>query len=387
MKPKVLFVATVDRHFQAFHLPTMAWFKEQGWEVHAAAQGNTELPGADRKFRLPICRSPFRFANVKACRELKRIIREERYELIHGHTPMGGVIARLAAREARKRGAKVAYTAHGFHFYRGAPLINWLLYYPVEKWLAASTDCLVTINGEDYRLAVSRGFRAKRIVKVPGVGVHTGRFKPADEERRRKLRERFAFGPEHFLLVYAAEFNRNKNHRLLLQALAKLKPDVPDARLLLAGEGPLMERCREEAARLGVAHMVRFMGYRSDLDDILPMCDAAVASSLREGLPVNVMEAMACGLPVVAVRNRGHEELVREGANGFLTDPGDADTMAGRLKLLAGAAELRSGMGAESARIVEGFSQSRVQNELKEMYATILSGERHAEDQHYRAYI
>ncbi|MCR2802500.1 glycosyltransferase family 4 protein [Paenibacillus soyae] len=372
MKRKILFCATVDYHFKAFHLPVMEWFRKQGWEVHVAAQGELELPNVDRKFNLPIQRSPLKKENVKAYRMLKSIIDTEDYSIIHCHTPMGGALARLAARGARRQGTKVIYTAHGFHFYKGAPLLNWMLYYPVEKLLAAVTDSLITINGEDYRRAVASGFRAGSIHHVHGVGVHTGLYAPMSSEEKRLARSPFNYSPQHFLMIYAAEFNANKNHELLIRALAKLKDKMPEARLLLAGRGPLQDECRALAAQLGVAPQIDFLGYRDDLKQLIPMCDVAVSASLREGLPLNIMEAMASGLPVVATRNRGHEELVAEGATGFIVEPGDVDSFASRLLLLHRFRETRSRMGAAGHERVKGYSLDRVQEELRELYKPMM---------------
>lgn len=153
MTKKVLFCATVDYHFKAFHLPYFQWFQDMGWEVHVAAGGNMNLPFVDEKFSIPIRRSPFHPENLSVYRRLKRLIQDNGYDMIHCHTPVGGVLARLAARQARQKGTKVLYTAHGFHFCDGAPLKNWLLYYPIEKFLSSYTDCLITINEEDYERA------------------------------------------------------------------------------------------------------------------------------------------------------------------------------------------------------------------------------------------
>lgn len=388
-QPKVLFCATVDYHFRAFHLPVMDWFQQMGWEVHVAARGGLVLPHTDQKFDLPIERSPLKRSNWKAYKQLKAIIDEGNYDIIHCHTPMGGVLARLAAREARARGTKVIYTAHGFHFYKGAPLQNWLLYYPVERWLASHTDCLVTINEEDFARARRTMLRAGVIAHVHGVGVDTGWYAPISEEEKRARRERFNYGPDHFLLIYAAEFNANKNHRLLIYALAKLKPKVPGARLLLAGEGPLLHECRALAIQLGVAHLIEFLGYRDDLDELYPMCDAAVASSLREGLPLNVMEAMACGLPVVATRNRGHSELVEEGRTGFIIEPDDVAGFASRLQLLYYFRDSRRRMGERSAERARRYSLEQVMGELGELYLTFMmeASPREARDQYRRSYL
>ncbi|MFC0216467.1 glycosyltransferase family 4 protein [Paenibacillus chartarius] len=388
MPRKVLFVATVDYHFRAFHLPHMQWFQEQGWEVHVAARGNLELPYTDRKFDLPFHRSPFRLHNVKAYRELKSIMNEQQYDIVHCHTPVGGVLARLAARAARRKGTKVLYTAHGFHFCKGAPLPNWLVYYPIEKLLARFTDRLLTINAEDYRRAVDDRFGAVRIEHVHGVGVNTDRFKPLTPERKLEARAARGYAPDDVLMFYAAEFNKNKNQQLLLQALSQVKQELPHAKLLLAGVGPLQETAKTLAKQLGIAEQVEFLGYRTDIDELLPLCDIAVASSLREGLPVNIMEAMSCGLPVVATHNRGHDELVRDGVNGYLVAPGDHILMAGRLKELAMSAQQRKRMGDESLRRVERYSLNRVRAEMTEIYTRCLLGEPDdSRSQYHRAHL
>jgi len=387
MSPKILFCATVDYHFKAFHLPVMEWFRKMGWEVHLAARGEQDIPHVDRKFNIPIHRSPMKAENVKAYRALKKIIDTEGYAIIHSHTPVGGALARMAARGARKRGAKSIYTAHGFHFHKGAPLSSWLLFYPVEKLLAAMTDSLITINHEDYRRAIDSRFRAGRIHHVHGVGVHTGRFAPLPPEEKRAMRDLFNYTPHHFLMIYAAEFNANKNHELLLRAMSKLKDSIPSARLLLAGEGPLLDECRTLAVQLGVAPQVDFLGYRRDLHQLLPMCDVAVASSLREGLPVNIMEAMACGLPVVATRNRGHMELVQEGKSGFVVEPGDPDEFASRLLLLFRFRDTRIRMGEHGLARVKDYSLDRVLEELKELYKPMMEVRDEAHYQYRRSYI
>ncbi|MCR8925020.1 glycosyltransferase family 4 protein [Priestia megaterium] len=367
MSNKVLFCATVDFHFQAFHLPYMKWFKEQGWEVHVAASGSMELPYVDQKYNISIQRSPFHMGNMKAYRELKTVIDENKYNIIHCHTPMGGVLARLAARKARKQGTKVIYTAHGFHFCKGAPPVNWLFYYPIEKTLARYTDCLITINKEDYQLATQH-FKAKRIEHVHGVGINTENFKPANEKEKIQLKKSFGYHPDDFLLFYAAEFNKNKNQQLLLQSLALIKDEIPHAKLLLAGKGPLLENCRELAANLGIFHMVEFLGYRNDLQKIVPMCDVAVASSLREGLPVNIMEAMACGLPIVACSNRGHIELVQERINGYIVPANEYQTFSLRILEIYRSKKLYRKMSMESKRIIRNFSLNQVTKELSNVY-------------------
>ena len=374
MSGKVLFCATVDIHFKAFHLPYLKWFKDQGWEVHVAANGNMDLPFVDKRYNIPIERSPFKLKNLKAYRELKSIIDQNGYKIIHCHTPLGGLLTRLAARKARKNGTKVIYTAHGFHFCKGAPLLNWLAYYPVEKGLAYYTDCLITINEEDYNLAIKRRFKAKRIERVHGVGVDTERFRPVRKANRDKLREQLGYQCDDFLMFYAAEFNGNKNQQFLIQALALIKDEVPNAKLLLAGEGPLLSSCKELALKLGIEEKVIFLGYRSDVEMLLPICDIAVASSLREGLPVNIMEAMACGLPIVATSNRGHRELVRNNDNGWIVRSHSIKEMAEKMKVLSSDKRLKKKFGRSGRKLIASkFTINKVLFEKRSVYSSFMN--------------
>lgn len=386
---KVLFVATVDYHFKSFHLPYLKWFKEQGWEVHIAAHGNLELPFVSKKYNIPIQRSPLNVKNIGAFKGLKAIIDENNYGIIHCHTPMGGVLGRLAARQARKNGTKVIYTAHGFHFCKGAPIQNWLLYYPIERILASYTDCLITINFEDYKLAKSHGFKAGYIEHVNGVGVDLEKFNLVDTIRRNDLRQINGFNPNDLLMFYAAEFNKNKNQKLLIESLSKIKNDVPNARLLLAGEGSLVEECKDLALKLGVFSMVKFLGFRKDIEILLKMSDIAVASSLREGLPVNVMEAMACGLPVVAIENRGHRELVQNDENGWIVNQNDIEAFSTKLKELGTNEYLRNKLGKASRSIVESnYGVESVLDQLIEIYSRYMQEDiDETQNQYNRAYL
>ncbi|WP_230500655.1 glycosyltransferase family 4 protein [Sutcliffiella rhizosphaerae] len=373
MSNKILFCATVDYHFKAFHLPVMKWFKEQGWEVHVAASGNMNLPFTDVKYEIPIQRAPFNKGNVKAFQKLKAIIDNDNYSIIHCHTPLGGALTRLAAKETRKSGTKVIYTAHGFHFCKGASALSWLIYYPIEKHLAKFTDCLITINSEDYSIAMERRFQACQIDIVNGVGVNTDHFKPVTEKQRKELRLKMGLRQDEFLLFYAAEFNKNKNQKILIKALANLKDELPKARLLLAGEGSTQEGCRLLARQLGLEDRIDFLGFRKDINQILPACDLAVASSYREGLPVNIMEAMACGLPVIASDNRGHRELVFNDYNGYLIKEMDSAQFAGAIKKLYINIEQKKLFGTNGRTLIaKKFNEDKIILQLITIYKNFM---------------
>lgn len=368
MTRKVLFCATVDYHFKAFHLPYMKWFKDNGWEVHVAAKGDLELSYVDKKFNLPIERTPISVKNLKAYKELKKIIDNNHYKIIHCHTPMGGLLTRLSAHRSRRYGTKVIYTAHGFHFYEGAPIINWLVYYPIERWLARYTDCLITINKEDYSRATNHKFGASQIEHVYGIGVDTEKYKTISEEEKNTLRRKHGYTPEQFILFYAAELNKNKNQYLLIKSTANLKKEIPHIKLLLAGSGPLQEEYRIFAKKEGVQKEVDFLGHRKDIDDLLKISDVAVASSYREGLPVNVTEAMACGLPLVASSNRGHCELITNGVNGYVIPNNDYILFSERLHAIYKSPGLRMDMGNESVKNVARHKLTQVSAEMSKIY-------------------
>lgn len=373
MIKKVLFCASIQGHIRSFHTPYLKLFKEKGYEVHVIGRDNLsarniKLKYVDRVYNIDFERSPFKFSNVRIYNQLKSIIKENKYDIIHCHTPMASALTRLAARKTRKAGTKVIYTAHGFHFYQGASMKQWLIYYPIEKWLSCHTDCLIIINKEDFDIAITRRFKAKRIEHIRGVGVDTEKFAPVTESRKAQLRNRANYRKDDFLLFYAAEFNANKNQALLIRTMAKLKKVIPNIKLFLAGTGPLISQCQQLAKNLNISDSIDFLGLREDVNEILPMCDVAVASSLREGLPVNVMEAMAVGLPLVVTDSRGHRDLVEDGENGYIVRIGDAQGFAEAIERLYNSAETRQKFGQKSLEYVKLYSLEKVREDMKEVY-------------------
>lgn len=309
---KALYVATVVKtHIMEFHIPYLKMLKEMGWETAVAARNDyenpneCEIPFCDSYFDVPFERNPFKLGNVKAYKQLKTIINDGEYDVIHCHTPMGGCLTRLAANKARKNGSKVFYTAHGFHFYKGAPLINWLIYYPVERFLAHKTDVLLTINTEDYHRA--RRFKAGKKVYIPGVGIDIERYSKHNIERNR-MRKENGIPVDAKVLLSVGEVNSNKNHRIVIEAL----PDLEDYWYVICGKGPLEHNHRKLAESLGVSERVIILGYRTNVEDYYKMSDIFVFPSKREGLGLALMEAMASEMICVASINRGTNDLLGE---------------------------------------------------------------------------
>lgn len=317
-KNKILFVASVTGHINVFHLPYLKWFKEKGYEVHVASKGNQEIPYCDKHFELSFERFPLKIKNIKVFKQLKKIINENDYEIIHSHTPVAGVLARIAAKKSRKRGTKSIYTAHGFHFYKGAPLLNWIIYFPIEKICARYTDCLITINKEDFECA-KKHFKINQIEYINGVGIDTNRFeKELTDEEKKEFRNKLKIKENDIVFSYVAELNKNKNQTLLINAIKELKKQNENIKLLLVGPGPLYNFYRDIIEKEKLKDNVMLLGKRADINEILSITNIYLASSLREGLPVNVMEAMYKGLPIIATDNRGHRELVEDSLNGYI---------------------------------------------------------------------
>lgn len=364
---KILFVATITEHFYYFHLPYLKMFHELGWQVDVASHGDVELPWCDNRYEIPIRRSPADKDNLQAYKMLKKIIKDNTYDIVHCHTPMGGILARLASASQRRKGTKVLYTAHGFHFYKGAPLLNWLVYLPIEFVMAMFTDCLITINDEDYSCA-KKYLRTKDIRKVNGVGYNSDRYYPVSSVEKEAIREKLGYKKDEKLLIYVAEMNANKNQSMLIRALKTVNENHSNVRLIIAGADNYDGRCPALAKELGIADKIDFLGHREDINDLLHASDIAVGSSYREGLPVNVMEALACGLPVVLSDNRGHRVLGVDGENGFIVGIDDHAKMAEKICNIIDDEELCNRFSKNAVELIKPFSKESVLIELKDIY-------------------
>ena len=322
---KVLFTATVDSHILQFHIPYLKMFKEKGYEVHVATNGREKIPYCDVKHVISFERSPIKINNLKAIKNLKKIIDKEKFDIIHCHTPMGSVVTRIAAKKARKRGTRVIYTAHGFHFFKGAPILNWIIFYPIEKHLSRYTDCLITINQEDYELA-KRKFKAKQIEFVHGVGVDESKFNfKMTKEEKHELRESLGLKDDDFVIIYVAELSKRKNQGMLIRAVKELIDEgKTNIKVLLPGTDSMNGYYQKMSKDLGIEENIKFLGYRKDIPKLLKISDLYVSTAKQEGLPVNIMEAMFCGLPIVATDCRGNRDLVKYNTNSYIVKQRDS---------------------------------------------------------------
>ena len=370
---KVLFVATVVKtHIMEFHIPFLKMFKENGWETYVAARNDYEnpddckIPYCDHFFDVKFERNPLKIQNLRAYRELKNIIHSEEFDIIHCHTPVGGLLTRLAARNARNHKTKVFYTAHGFHFYKGAPLINWLVYYPVEKLLSKYTDVLITINKEDYNIA--KDFNSKDIYYVPGVGVDLEKFN-LDYVDGDKKRKELGLKTDDFVILSVGELIPRKNHEVVIRALSVLQKDNSSEHIeyVICGRGVYEENLRSLARELKVESKVHFLGYRNDIPEICKCSDLFVFMSHQEGLPVALMEAMACGLPVICSDIRGNTDLIENELSGIVIK-NDPKHIATAITKIRDKIKIRQGLVSRALKKIELFSLKNVEMKMAEIY-------------------
>lgn len=381
---KALVLASVASMIDQFNIPNILLLQQLGYKVDVAS--NFEESGSITRERadflkqklkgmrvgiinVPIPRSIFALNKIyDSYRQVKKLCMENLYDLVHCHSPIGGAIARLAAKKIRKStGTKVVYTAHGFHFYKGAPIKNWMFFYPIEKYCSRFTDVLITINQEDYAFA-SKKMKAKQVEYFPGVGVELSRFSKGElgdnirKERRRELQ----ISENDVVLLSVGELNKNKNHSVIIQALAGLK--LPNVKYLIVGKGSLKEELDEKIKALSLEAQVRLLGYRTDIADLYKASDIFVFPSYREGLSVSVMEAMASGLPCIVSKIRGNVDLIDDNNGGYLCASTDQGSFALAMKDLIQNEETRLAFGRYNQQKVKEFSIETVLERTKEVY-------------------
>lgn len=366
---KLLLVANVSKeHIRKFHIPFILRLRSMGWQVDVACRLDEPIPECDNAYDLPCDRNPFKGGITKSVGILKEIIGRNGYTIVLCNTVVGSIIARLAAETFRKNGLKVIYLNHGLHFFPGAPTSRWVMGYPVEKMLASKTDVLITINKTDFTTA-RKYFKIKSVEKIHGMGVELHRFKNSNPTDEQKAMDKIMFGfkSDDFLLCNVAEINSNKNQKMLIKMLLLLRKNVPNAKLLLIGPEHDGGRLRRLIAKNQLQDDVLLLGWRNDVPSLLQIADVYVASSKSEGLPINIIEAMASGLPVVASRNRGHIDLIENEVNGCLVDLNDYQDMATKVLKLHDNALFRQSIIACAQGSVKQYEKQVTLTELCEI--------------------
>lgn len=372
---KILYISNIAGKLgiDSFSIAAVNAAKECGLEFHTAinySSVDSEVMRRDQEkygvhlHHIDFHRNPFSPYNYKAYRQVVDLIKNEQIDSIHCNTPIGGLIGRLAGMKRKLK--PIIYQAHGFHFYSGAPILNWILYYPVERILAHFTDAIITINQEDYMRAQKFHLRNNgKVYYVPGVGIDTALYRPKEETRNNK-RSELGFSDHDIIVISAGDLIERKNYRTAIQCIAK----TSDKKIhyLICGQGPKLEELESLTKDLGVQERVHFLGFRSDMKEIMQASDIFLFTTLQEGLPRSMMEAMASGLPCVASRVRGNTDLLVDGKNGFLVDVRDDSGFAEKIESLAANASLRRSMGLANIQRMNEFDFSAAKTRIFEIY-------------------
>lgn len=379
VEKRALMLASVASMIDLFNMDNIKILKDLGYKVDVACnfeEGSITSQERVNEFRkeleengihtyqLPIPRSVSKVKQIFDSYKLtKKLVEKNKYQIVHCHSPIGGVICRLACRKARKYGTKVIYTAHGFHFYKGASKKAWMIFYPVEKFCSKYTDILITINKEDYNRA--KKFKAQKIEYVPGIGIHTKELQETEVDKAAK-RQELGLTEEDFVIMSTGQLSIRKNHEVIIRALAKINEQ--NVKYLIVGFGELENYLKNLAKELNIEDRIVFAGYRNDVKEILHAVDAFAFPSLQEGLPVSLMEAMAVGLPIVCSNIRGNVDLIENNINGFLYRNDDIEGFAEGINKLVNNS---SDMSRNNLMKIRKFDIAFVGESMKKIYINI----------------
>lgn len=363
---KILMVSTISNTINTFLVPHIQMLVNQGVQVDVAFNEEQKVDIRLKElgcniYIIKFNRSIFKNNFPSLIRDLRKIVIDGKYDVVHTHTPIASTIVRIACKNIQN--TDVYYTAHGFHFYKGSPALNWIIYYPIERFLSRFTDKLITINAEDFH--VSQKFNAKKNYLVRGVGIDLEKIGSANNNQL-LLKNELNIPDESIILLSIGELNKNKNHKIVIEAISKL--DKSDIHYVICGVGKELENLKSLAKKLGLERQVHFLGFRKDISEILNYTDVFVFPSFREGLSVSVMEAMASGLPIIASDIRGNRDLVINGQGGELFNPNDSEELSYKISKFYTDKFLRKKYGKFNLDRIKLFSLDEVLKDMKEIY-------------------
>ena len=362
---KILFVTTLDLQIDTFHHRTIKYLADEGNIVDVATNGTKTWEGVHAKYTVPFHRNPLHPDNLKARNMLRKLIQENRYDIISCHSPSGGFFGRMAAKGLD---VKVIYTAHGFHFWNGAPLVNRVVFKKMEALAAHWTDVLVTINPEDYAAAQKFHYKPNgKAVLIPGVGVDVKGIKAMRTEKD-IIRRELNIPEEAFAMYSIGELIPRKNHIFVLETLEETFRSHPDLHYFIAGNGALTDELTQWIREHNLTDQIHLLGFRKDARRLMYGMDLFLFPSKQEGLPVAVIEAMAAGLPVIASDIRGSHDLIRNEENGMLYPVTDAAGFLAAFQKLYASPALRQKLGRQASLDADAYSLEEVEPKILALY-------------------
>ena len=375
---KILYVTTVSSTINAFLVPHIKHLINQGYKVDIATNItddiNQELIDmGTRVFEVDFQRTPISPKNSRAYKQIKEIHKKEKYDIVHVHTPVASFVTRYALR--KEKNLKIVYTCHGFHFYKGGSIINWLLFYPIEKIAAKWTDSLITINSEDYEIASSFKLRNNgQVSKMNGVGIEKEKYIIENFDKN-EYRKKLGFSDDDFVILVLSELNKNKNHIQLIKAMNLLKDKYPNIKAIFAGVGPLEDEIKQQIKENGLEDKISLLGWRNDVKELINLSDIVGLFSKREGLGKCLLEAMICGKCVIATNSRGPRELIEDGKNGFLLDIDDYEQTARLIEDIYENSDLKNKFEEYGIKKTNDYLLDNVLNQLSTKYKDLYKEE------------
>lgn len=369
---KILFVSNISKKLTNFSIPSIEAAKEVGYDFHMAAnlKDFKEINKSHeiKLHHLDISRNPFNIKNFKAYKQMNNLLKKENFDAIHCNTPMGGILGRICGKKANVQ--KVIYTAHGFHFYKGASPIKSFLFKSIEKFLASYTDAIITINNEDYEAAKKFHLRKKgEVYFIPGVGVNTQEYNN-DNINKFEFKQSLGLHEDAIIFVAMGDLIARKNYKTSIEAISLASN--PKINLLICGAGPELSELKKYAITKNVEKQIHFLGYRSDIKEILSVSDVFLFTTFQEGLPRSMMEAMSSGLPCIASKIRGNVDLIENGEGGYLVAPGNSKGFSEAINVLSRDATLRNTMGKNNLANVKKYDVANIKKEMKKIYSNEL---------------
>lgn len=375
---KALIVATVIRFLECFEKSDIKILKDLGYEIHTAANMseadwlsyNGALDDLGVVYhQIDFGRTPFSKQSVKAYKELKKLLEEMSFDLIHCHTPVASAVLRLAVNRKKMPHVKIIYTAHGFHFHKSSGWKNWLFYYPIERFLARKTDMIITINQEDFAVAQKYGTKYKRY--IPGVGVDTEYISGMEADRDLELSEHYHIPKNAYVIMTVGELSDRKNQITVMEALGQLKDR--EWYYILAGTGDKKEELQNVARRLGLEDRVIFTGFLNH-DEVLKLdhvVDLGVIPSVIEGLGIAGIEFLAAGTPIVGSKVHGIKDYLIEGENGILCDPHNVSEFARAIRKMMDDKAFYNACRKNAKKTSESFDIRKVERLMRENYECV----------------
>ena len=369
MSRKVLFVANTLRHLELCHKPYLKYFNNIGYEVHTVSDDDKLLDGVSKSYKISIKRTPYSLKNVLGIFQFRDILKKENYDIIHTHTPMGAFITRIVFCLMKKNNTKIIYTAHGFHFFKGCSIINYILYFPIEKLLSRYTDMIITINKEDYNFA-KKHFKTN-IKYVLGVGFDEDKFKnKLNKVEKNKLRNFLGLNDNDYIISYVAEISKRKRQDYLLKVISRM--NITNEKFLFIGDDSNSYKIRKMIKKYNLDDVVKIIGFKVNISDYLDISDMIISVSKQEGLPLNIMEAMYKEKPIIVTNCRGNRDLINNMINGIVVDLNNKDELIESIKYLKNNKNITKNMATKNRELSNKYSIKTIMPKMEKIYKELM---------------